>query len=98
MDMSLFKRGDIRGVGRRPARIDYPVFVATLQAFQLATATARAEARCGGVTEPSPTHGEPLAEIMLGSQHWQEAVLAQGGSFNPLFARGAEREPGQEAR
>ena len=90
MDMSLFKRGEIKAAGRVSAGIDYPVFVATLQALQLSTATARAGSRCGGkVAETSPP-AEPLAEILLGSQHWQEAVVAQGGCFNPAFARGGE--------
>jgi len=31
-----------------------------------------------------------LAQILLGSQGWQQAVLAQGGSFNRLFASWAE--------
>jgi len=89
MDMSLFKRGEF--AARRPAGIDYCVFVATLQALQLATPTARAESRCGGGdANAAPAKGDPLAEIVLGSRHWQYAVLAQGGSFNPAFARGIE--------
>lgn len=77
--------------GRRPAGLDYGVFVATLQALQLATATARAESLCGGSeANASPAHREPLAAILLGSEFWQDAVVAQGGSFNPAFARGVE--------
>lgn len=90
MDMSLPRRNDIQ-IGRQSARLDYCVLVATLQALQLATATARAESRCGaGEGDVSSAHCEPLSEIVLGSQHWQEAVVAQGGSFNPLFARGID--------
>ncbi|MBA3677761.1 MAG: hypothetical protein H0W74_10225 [Sphingosinicella sp.] len=88
--MSLFSRGDISLVSRQPARLDYCVLVATLQALQLATATARAESLCGGEANASPAHREPLAEILLGSDDWQEAVVAQGGSFNPAFACGIE--------
>jgi hypothetical protein len=91
MDMSFFRHADFGISSRRVARIDYRVFVATLQALQLATATARAESRCGGrAPEVNPHQREPLAEILLGCQDWQEAVLARGGCFNPAFARGAE--------
>ncbi|HEV2080096.1 MAG TPA: hypothetical protein VGR19_09420 [Allosphingosinicella sp.] len=71
--------------------IDYPVLVATLQAWQLSTETARAERRCAtpgggqGAKEPGA-----LTQILLAGQDWQQAVLAQGGSFNRLFARFAE--------
>jgi hypothetical protein len=89
MDMTLLRHSDFRVAGRRPARIDYHVFVATLQALQLATATAQAGSRWGGAdAECQAGNGEPLAEILLGSGDWQEAVLAQGGSFNPVFAKG----------
>ena len=86
MDMSRLGRAEAR-----PAALDYRVLVATVQAWQLATATARAEGRCGG-TQPAFGHGEPsaLTRILLGGMDWQQAVLAQGGSFNPLFARCAE--------
>jgi hypothetical protein len=91
MDMSLFRRGDMLLAARGPARLDYGVFVATLQALQLATATARAESLCdSSEASASPAHREPLAAILLGSEYWQEAVVAQGGSFNPVFARGVE--------
>ena len=90
MDMSLFKRGEIKAAGRVSAGFDYPVFVATLQALQLSTPTARAGSRCGAGTVEEPVPAEPLAEILLGSQHWQEAVVAQGGCFNPVIARGGE--------
>ena len=79
----------MQAAGRSSASIDYPVFVATLQALQLSTATARAGSRCGASGE-APPPADPLAEILLGKQHWQEAVVAQGGCFNPAFARHAE--------
>lgn len=91
MDMSLFRRGDMRVAARGAAQLDYRVLVATLQALQLATATARAESRFGaGEADLAPALCDPLADILLGAQRWQDAVLAQGGSFNPAFARGAE--------
>jgi hypothetical protein len=72
-------------------RLDYPVLVATVQAWQLSTETARAESRCS-VPPCAEEAKEPgaLAQILLGSQGWQQAVLAQGGSFNRLFASWAE--------
>ncbi|HEY0626488.1 MAG TPA: hypothetical protein VGD10_07115 [Allosphingosinicella sp.] len=87
--MSLFRRGEIQAAARATASIDYPIFVATLQALQLSTATARAGSRCAALAEASAP-SEPLAEILLGSQCWQDAVVAQGGCFNPAFARGTE--------
>lgn len=91
MDMGLFRRGDRRPAGRRAADIDYCVLVATLQAMQLGTATARAGARCGGGDLAGDSGRAPLAHILLGAQGWQDAVLTQGGSFNPSIARAAER-------
>lgn len=76
------------GAGNTPvAGLDYRVLVATVQAWQLSTATARAEGRCGG-TQPACGSAAPsaLTQILLGGKDWQQAVLAQGGSFNPLFA------------
>ena len=91
MDMSLFRRGDIKVAARGAAQLDYCVLVATLQALQLATPTARAESRFGAGEADQPTSQcDPLADIVLGGQRWQDAVLTQGGSFNPAFARGAE--------
>jgi hypothetical protein len=71
--------------------IDYPVLVATLQAWQLSTETARAERRCA-TPRGSQEAKEPgaLTQILFGGHDWQQAVLAQGGSFNRLFARFAE--------
>lgn len=92
MDMSLLRRGDIRIQALAPARIDFRVLVATLQAVQLASPTARAESRCGGEGDRASGAAEPLTEIVLGAPHWQDAVLEQGGSFNPQFARGIDPE------
>ena len=82
MDMIHFGQG-----ARRSSGLDYRVLVATVQAWQLSTATARAEGRNGGRPRACET-GEPsaLTRILLGGEDWQQAVLAQGGSFNPIFA------------
>lgn len=90
MDMSHLKRGDIKIVARQSARLDYRVLVATVQAWQLSTATARAEGRAAPHQEAEAKQPAPLTDILLGAKDWQQAVLAQGGSFNPLFARGNE--------
>ena len=90
MDMSEIGGRDIRGAARAPSAIDYRVLVATVQAWQISTATARAESRCEGPQAEGPQR-EPaaLTRILLGGRDWQQAVIAQGGSFNPLFARWA---------
>ena len=88
MDMTgiHFPRG--RFEAGRSAEKDFGVLVATLQALQLATATARAQVRWGSnQSEVDSTEGAPLAEILLGTTRWQQAVVAQQGSFNPAFAR-----------
>lgn len=69
--------------------MDYRVFVATLQASQLATPTARAGSRLAALERPVADGSLP--EILLGAKDWQEAVLARGGSFNPGRAIRAEQ-------
>jgi hypothetical protein len=88
MDMDHLRRKNLAALGRAPAGLDYRVLVATVQAWQISTATARAEGRCG----EAPLRWESaercaLTRILLGGRDWQQAVLAQGGSFNPIFAR-----------
>ena len=86
--MSHFGSGGMRATARRCSRLDYRVLVATVQAWQLTTATARAESRCGAMQLPSESEvPSALTRILLGGKDWQRAVLVQGGSFNPLFAR-----------
>ncbi len=66
---------------------DYRVLVATLQARQLETPTAQASVRPtapDGASAPSL----PLAEVLAGKPGWQDAVVAQNGSFDPGAARG----------
>lgn len=95
MDMAHLRRGNGRTAVRQAPRLDYRILVATLQAWQLSTPTARAGGRCGGRQEEAdPKQPAPLARILLGGKDWQQAVLAQGGSFNPVFARSrAPRQP-----
>ena len=88
MDMSHLGRASARIAGRGPSAIDYRVLVATVQAWQLSTATARAQGRFGGAqAECESAQPSALTRILLGGRDWQQAVLAQGGSFNPLLAR-----------
>ena len=75
---------------RRGAAMDYRVFVATLQATQLATPTAQAGSRACASGAAQGGEGS-LPAILLGAKDWQEAVLARGGSFNPLQASAVER-------
>jgi hypothetical protein len=89
MDTTHLRRGD--GPARGPSALDYRVLVATVQAWQLSTATARAQGRCGGAQFAcEPGERSALTRILSGGRDWQQAVLAQGGSFNPLFARCAD--------
>lgn len=80
----------MRTAERDSAGLDYRVLVATLQAMQLATATARAGTRFEADESGHDAQNRaPLTLILLGAQNWQDAVLVQGGSFNPAIARGA---------
>lgn len=69
--------------------MEYRVFVATLQASQLATPTARAGSRLASMEQPAADGSLP--EILLGAKDWQDAVLARGGSFNPGRAMAANQ-------
>lgn len=94
MDMTWLDPLPKRRGGRRSPKVDYCVLVATVQAMQVATPTARAGARSGGdANAAAPADPpSPLTDILLGRQGWQEAVIAQGGSFNRAFARGMDEE------
>jgi len=84
MDLSFFRRAEQRFASRIAARVDFGMLVASLRAEQSASPAAAALA--GLSARPRPL--DPLAEILLGGPEWRAAVAAQGGSFNPGWARG----------
>lgn len=75
--------------GPRSRGLDYGVLVATLQAMQLATPTARAGSRPDGPIPPLWSRRASISQILFGKEDWQQAVIEQGGSFNPAFACGS---------
>jgi hypothetical protein len=83
MDLSFFRRAEQRFASRVAAGVDFGMLVASLRAEQSASPAAAALA--GFAARPRPQ--DPLAEILLGGAEWQAAVAAQGGSFNPVWAR-----------
>ena len=85
MDLSFFRRAQTRFASRSAARLDYGVLVATLEAMQSASATARAVRNAGQSGSPAPGQ-HALAELVLGGPAWREAIAAQRGSFNPARA------------
>jgi hypothetical protein len=83
MDLGFFRRTKVRIGDRSPAALDYGVLLATLQAFQSASATARAENQCREMLGGGLCHDQaPLLELLLGRQGWRGSVLAQAGSFH----------------
>ena len=90
MDLSFFRRAQERFAGGTAARLDYGVLVATLEALQSASPAARAVRGLGsgGIAQARP---DPLVELLLGGPDWREAVVAQGGCFNPARARALRR-------
>jgi hypothetical protein len=89
MDLAFFRRAQAMLVGRQAAALDYRVLVATLEAMQSASSTARAMRGAGTSAGPAPRH-DPLVELLVGAPGWRDAVSAQGGCFNPAQA-GRER-------
>ena len=88
MDMTRLDHLPKGRAARRSPKADYGILVATVQAMQVATPTARAGARGGDpATAAAAPPRAPLTDILLGRQGWQDAVIAQGGSFNQAFAR-----------
>jgi hypothetical protein len=88
MDLSFFRRAWAGSGESSPAALDYRVLVASLQAIQSSTPTARAEAHCRGVSvEPLGQDQRPLAALLLGQPDWPAAVALQNGSFNRAAAR-----------
>jgi hypothetical protein len=86
MDASFFRHAQTGFASRSAARLDYGVLIATLEAMQSASATAKAVR--GLTAEPiaSPRQ-DSLAELVLGGPRWREAIAAQAGSFNPERAQ-----------
>ena len=80
MDLSFFRRAQMRFASGAPARLDYGVLVATLDAIQSASAAARA-ARCARGPADSAQR-EPLVDILLATPAWSDAVAAQEGRFH----------------
>lgn len=86
MDLSFSRRAQRRSPAGAAATLEYRVLVATLDAMQVGSATARPMdgARfCRHTGQVS----DPLVEILLGGPLWREAALAQGGSFNHAQAQ-----------
>ena len=90
MDLGFFRRAQAMLVGRQAANLDYRVLVATLEAMQSASSTARALRAAGSNARQALRH-DPLVELLVGAPGWREAVAAQGGCFNPARARHARR-------
>jgi hypothetical protein len=85
MDLAFFRRAQAMLVGRQAAALDYRVLVASLEAMQSASSTARAVRAAGASAGPALRH-DPLVELLVGAPGWREAVAAQGGCFNPARA------------
>jgi hypothetical protein len=83
MDLSFFRRAEQRFSSRAPARLDFGMLVATLRTQHAAgpAASARADA-----SAPASSFSDPIVEILLAGPAWREAVAAQRGCFNPVFA------------
>ena len=81
MDLSFFRRSQSSFASRAPARLDYGVLVATLEAAQSASAAART-VRGLGVEGIAAPRQDALVELLLGGPEWREALSAQGGCFN----------------
>ena len=81
MDLGFFRRAQTRFASGAPARLDYGVLVATLEAMQSATAAARAVRGLSieGIATPRQ---DALVELLLGGPGWREALAAQRGCFN----------------
>ena len=85
MDLSFFRRSQSSFASRAPARLDYGVLVATLDAMQSASAAARSVRGLGTPGAATPRQ-DPLVELLLGGPGWREALTAQGGCFNQAQA------------
>lgn len=92
MDLGFFQRRQARLAGRSAARLDYGVLVATLDAMQAASPSARA-LRGFGCAPGASAGADPLVELLLGGPGWREAIAAQCGSFSPPHAQAAGKGP-----
>lgn len=90
MDLTSFRRGHDAFAVRSSTSLDYAVLVATLEAVQSASATARAGHIRDEEAEPSPPSHDPLAELLLGGNEWRAAITAQEGCFNPAHAHAGD--------
>jgi hypothetical protein len=86
MDLGFFINRE-RLVRRSAARVEYRVLVATLEAMQTATASARAEVVANGQGSDPGVGQDPLVELVLGGSAWRDAIVAQGGCFHAAHAR-----------
>jgi hypothetical protein len=86
MDLGFFRRRQASFANRSTAGLDYGVLVASLDAMQAASATARMlrSRPCEAGAAPGTN---PLVEILLGGANWREAIAAQCGCFNPAQAQ-----------
>lgn len=82
MDMSFLGRARRMLNERTPARLDYGVLVATLEAMQSSSATARAQVRSVHGEEEGGAAHEPLVDILLAAPDWADAIAAQEGCFH----------------
>ncbi len=85
MDLSFFRRAQMRFAAGAPARLDYRVLIATLEAMQSASPAARAVRGFGGERAEAPRQ-DALVELLLGGSGWREALIAQDGCFNAAQA------------
>jgi hypothetical protein len=81
MDLGFFRRSQAAFANRGAAQLDYRVLVATLEAMQSASATARSLRSSGGTAATTSGH-DPLVELLVGGAGWRDAVGALGGCFN----------------
>lgn len=78
--MGFFVRARRLLARNKPAGIDHAMLVATLDAHQAASATARAAAQTAGAGQEADR--DPLTELLNGGPQWRAAVRAQGGRFS----------------
>jgi hypothetical protein len=92
MDLSFLQRHQATFTGSSAARLDYGVVIASLDAMQAASPSARA-LRSSSPEPPCGPGAHPLVELVLGGSNWREAISARCGCFNPEYAQ----HPGKAA-